>query len=403
MRANRQTALGAFVRVRCCVITLPGCPMDLSPETGEASGHVLQPFAHLVGGHACVLRFNDTTICKPLLQREHQVYESLPPDIACFAPQYKGTVSLNIEERNGERYFVNYPQVDNTEDTRICEQQNGREGGTNGGMDFGPDAPPAENGSDVRNKDFCARIERLQKKFKDQNQHRFILLENLVSAYVAPCILDLKMGVRQYGDDAPEDKKALHTRTCQQSTSSVLGVRVSGMQVYHVDTRQYVHMDKYIGRKLSVNGFKETLTQFFRNGQRLRKELLEPVLRKLSELRVALERQDSYRFYSSSLLIIYEGQEECRVGNGHGDEATGALAAKVDVRMIDFAHTTCRTFLDDPVAYDGPDENCIIGLCSLIRFLCQVKQEAENVAVNGHAHETSSAQLDPASLCTPSR
>ena len=50
----------------------------------------LEPFAHQVGGHVSMLRFNDSTVCKPLIPREHTFYESMPPVMAEFTPEYRG-------------------------------------------------------------------------------------------------------------------------------------------------------------------------------------------------------------------------------------------------------------------------------------------------------------------------
>jgi inositol-hexakisphosphate kinase len=35
----------------------------------------------------------------------------------------------------------------------------------------------------------------------------FILLENVAAKFENPCVLDMKMGTRQHGDDATEEKK----------------------------------------------------------------------------------------------------------------------------------------------------------------------------------------------------
>uniref|UniRef100_A0A2I2ZFS0 Kinase n=1 Tax=Gorilla gorilla gorilla TaxID=9595 RepID=A0A2I2ZFS0_GORGO len=65
--------------------------MDVEPR---AKGVLLEPFVHQVGGHSCVLRFNETTLCKPLVPREHQFYETLPAEMRKFTPQYKGKSQL---------------------------------------------------------------------------------------------------------------------------------------------------------------------------------------------------------------------------------------------------------------------------------------------------------------------
>lgn len=59
-------------------------------------GVMLEPFVHQVGGHCCVLRFGEQTICKPLIPREHQFYKSLPAAVRKFTPQYRGKANWSL-------------------------------------------------------------------------------------------------------------------------------------------------------------------------------------------------------------------------------------------------------------------------------------------------------------------
>lgn len=212
-------------------------------------------------------------------------------------------------------------------------------------------------------------------------------------------------------------------------------------QVYRSDTGQLMFMSKFQGRRLTLPDFKEALFQFFHSGRRLQRELLSPVLRKLRDMQAALEACESYRFYSSSLLIIYDGataplrhavhqqpengrmhhddedredveeQEnetepemdeaeeagqlegafsfaygsspsseggggksgECQVHGGSG----GSSEPMVDVRMIDFAHTTCRHFQGDSVVYEGLDSGYLFGLQNLITIISELENSSE--------------------------
>lgn len=154
-------------------------------------------------------------------------------------------------------------------------------------------------------------------------------------------------------------------------------------KVYQIDKKHFLCKDKYYGRKLSVEGFRQALHQFLHDGTRLRTELLEPIQRQLRALLLVIRNQSSYRFYSSSLLIIYDGQElPERTSEGlHPPEAlqpdhgssSGSLS-KVDIRMIDFAHTTYKGSWNEHTTYDGPDPGYIFGLENLIQILQDIQE-----------------------------
>lgn len=131
-------------------------------------------------------------------------------------------------------------------------------------------------------------------------------------------------------------------------------------KVYQADTVQYLCKDKYYGRKLSLDGFRHAIYHFFHNGKHLRTDLVEPIVSQLKALLSVIKKQNTYRFYSSSLLINYEGLEKTLPFDNY---------PQVDVRMIDFAHTTYKGARCNQTVYDGPDHGYIFGLENLIKII----------------------------------
>ncbi|XP_017525275.1 inositol hexakisphosphate kinase 3 [Manis javanica] len=403
-------------------------------DAGEARlGVQLEPFLHQVGGHLSVMKYDEHTVCKPLISQEQRFYEALPLALKRFTPQYKGTITVHLQkDSRGHLSLVANPLKEkrgplqvSMESAAVAIWQTLQQTASGGGSVWPPtqwqhtqlahslkESPATSlqrsefhlnaqvsslvedaNGNQPERMSFnpwglqChqAHLTRLGTEYPENKRHCFLLLENVVSQYKHPCILDLKMGTRQHGDDVSEEKKARHVRKCAQSTSACLGVRICGMQVYQVDKKHFLCKDKYYGRKLSVEGFRQALYQFLHDGTRLRTELLEPIQHQLQALLSVIKSQSSYRFYSSSLLIIYDGQELLeRTPRGlHPQEAPQTTHSsspvgltKVDIRMIDFAHTTYKGSWNEHTTYDGPDLGYILGLENLIQILQDIQEGA---------------------------
>ena len=108
---------------------------------------------------------------------------------------------------------------------------------------------------------------------------------------------------------------------------------------------------------MNPSTFQSTLRDFIHNGNKLLIHQIPVILCKLRRLAKIIRSLDNYRFYASSLLLIYDGDE-----NNPRD---------IDIRIIDFAHcTTGKDCLHSECKYppsEGFDKGYLLGLKNLCR------------------------------------
>ena len=164
-------------------------------------------------------------------------------------------------------------------------------------------------------------------------------------------------------------------------------------------TQTYVTQDKYSGREVRPEDFNSVLESFLFDGERLLAYQIPVLLQKLYALARIIHRLKGYRFYGCSILLIYDGDRESQevfrssalehpssrnkrgeslerrsssqsqpgrtsLRRSHSDNLlAGSVAIRsngrrkrgeVNVRIVDFAHTTTGR---DWLPYSDNDPN----------------------------------------------
>jgi len=230
---------------------------------------------------------------------------------------------------------------------------------------------------------FDPEFKQIEEQFLAGKEGCFINMQNLLTNYHNPNVIDIKLGTRLYDDDADDMKKQKMIAMANNTTSAATGIQISALQIFDKPEQRIKKIGKTYGKMLTVDNLPHALLRFFynitepvyknsvySNEEELDKTFLnrEPsdytvgffkaILAQIYELRDAVYNSHT-RIYGSSLCIIYETIEVAREVERRCQNPN-EYVYPFSVHLIDFAHST---FVDPSM---GEDQSFMTGLNNII-------------------------------------
>jgi inositol-hexakisphosphate 5-kinase len=292
---------------------------DAEVVARSAMGTAFYLFSHQAGGHKPFLRSAKGEVCKPAIPLELQFYQALDtrfPQLKPFVPPFVGVITVDLHpmapavattttaatdptasempSRADEEPLADNGRLrepNNTtlhlqpedgaaaallahspsgkkrrlDTTRLSSRPSGLSlaGPTRSFMStasysatlWNKERPWADSSGSMRQ----SQCRQSRASAAGVTTREYLVLGDLTHAYSRPCVLDIKMGSRQHGEDAPPAKAASHSAKCAATTSLALGLRLCGMQVYDEVEQRYILWDKHWGRQLRQDGIEPAL------------------------------------------------------------------------------------------------------------------------------------------------
>jgi Inositol polyphosphate kinase len=184
------------------------------------------------------------------------------------------------------------------------------------------------------------------------NNKQYIILDDLTLGYKNPSIMDIKIGVQAWDENASHEK--VLKEASKYPKQIMLGTRFTGMRVWDKKDAKYKVLSREYGYTLKEDTFHQVFEHFLHDGISLNDIVARSFKDKLEELKKVFENQSKFRFYGSSLLFLYES----------GDDAV-----RVDLKMIDFAHVWP---IEGPDSHEERDGGYLVGIDTLLSGIEQV-------------------------------
>ncbi|XP_955470.1 histone deacetylase family protein, putative [Theileria annulata] len=185
-----------------------------------------------------------------------------------------------------------------------------------------------------------------------------IRLKNVIYGMKLPCVMDLKMGTRLYGDDC-FDPKVIEFKESKAKVRSCKthGFSVSGMFKWNRVTNIAEFVPQHVvNNSRTDDEIAKLFTLYFSvvDDKDYKRVISNKFVEKLENLKMIFESQTNLALYGSSLLFVYDAKEK---------------SDKNDVFLIDLSH----------VSYNvrSLDHGFLLGLNSILRILKLTQEQFE--------------------------
>jgi len=122
-----------------------------------------------------------------------------------------------------------------------------------------------------------------------------------------PCIMDIKMGTRTAGKDSNVIKRNVVQKKDKETTSFHKGLRIVGARIYMKENESYRIIGRSDGYSITAEQLPAFISGFLYNGVEFHSSILKYYISQLEIIREWMNVQCQYRFYSSSILFVYDG------------------------------------------------------------------------------------------------
>eukprot|EP01083_Nonionella_stella_P082647 228158_1 len=171
---------------------------------------------------------------------------------------------------------------------------------------------------------------------------KYMKMADLTSSFRRPCVVDIKIGRQTYDPTASAEKKAREEG--KYPYMKELGFKICGMKTYDPTSRSAVKFDRSYGLTVTPETTSDAIGTFlnFRTDDSStrspqlthcnnpRAKILNAFSERLGEIRSHMEIQEEFKFYCTSLLFVYDGEDL--------HASTMSENPKIGVYMIDFGH-----------------------------------------------------------------